>query len=276
MPARLKILLITFGSRGDAHPFVAVGQALLREGCHAVVATSPDHRELVLSSGLDYVEVGPDAVEILRRLGLDMRMLARSLSGNDRFLFEKIIFPHLQEAYDWLHSKCEDYDVILSHPIAFSAHAVAEKIGIPLVLLTLSPVLLASAPDPPKGWDSPFIQETKNALGLGYNRLALRVAAELAWLWAAPLRRFRRELGLPPRGGFGFFAPPDPKLETIALFSPLLTTARPDPRQKILIAGHTFFDDPRAEDFGGARGVGAFLERGSPADRGHARELFRP
>ncbi len=247
-PASPKILLVTFGSRGDVHPFVAVGQALLREGCRAVVATSPEHRELVLSAGLEYSEVGHDAVEVMKRLGLDMRMLARRLSGNDRFLFEKIIFPHLHEAYQWLHPKSENYDVILSHPISFSAHAVAEKSSVPLVLLTLSPILLPSAQDPPKGWGSPFISEPKTALGLGYNRLALRVAAELAWLWAAPLRRFRRELGLPPRGGFGLFAPPDPSLETIALFSPLLTTARPDPSQRILVAGHTFFDDPRAED----------------------------
>ena len=203
MPARLKILLITFGSRGDVHPFVAVGQALLREGCRAVVATSPDHRELVLSSGLEYFEVGPDAVEILRRLGLDMRMLARSLSGNDRFLFEKIIFPHLQEAYEWLHSKCENYDVILSHPIAFSAQAVAEKIGIPLVLLTLSPILLPSAHDPPKGWGSPFISraEKRARARLQSARAACRRRARLALgraaapisqrAWLAAARRLR-------------------------------------------------------------------------------------
>ena len=41
MVARPKILLVTFGSRGDVHPFVAVGQALLREGCRVVVASPP-------------------------------------------------------------------------------------------------------------------------------------------------------------------------------------------------------------------------------------------
>ena len=265
MLARPKILLVTFGSRGDVHPFVAVGQALVREGCRAVVATSAEHRELVLSAGLEYVEVRPDATEVLTRLGLDMRALARSLAANDRFLFEEIIFPHLHEAFSWFYPNCEDFDPILVHPLVFSAHAIAQKRGVPLVLLTLSPVLLPSAHDPPQGWGSPFISEPKGALGLGYNWIGLRVAAELAWLWAAPLRRFRRELGLPPRGGFGFFFSSDPDLETIGLFSPLLTRAPPDATQKILVAGHSFFDDPRAEDAAERAALERFLGEGPAA-----------
>jgi rhamnosyltransferase subunit B len=259
---RPKIHLVTFGSRGDAHPFVAVGQALLREGCRAIVATSAEHREMVLSAGLEYAEVRPDATEVLARLGLDMQALARSLAANDRILFEKIIFPHLWEAFKSLDLICEDSDTIITHSLAFSAHAVAQRRGVPLALLTLSPVLLPSAHDPPKGWGSPFISDPNSALGLGYNRLALRVAAELAWLWAAPLRRFRRELGLPPRGGFGFFSPPDPDLQTIGLFSPLLTRTPPDPTEKTLVAGHSFFDDPSAEDAGERAGLELFLDSG--------------
>jgi rhamnosyltransferase subunit B len=264
MPNRPKILLVTFGSRGDLHPFVAVGQALLLEGCRAIVATSLEHRELVLSAGLEYVEVSPDATEVLGRLGLDMRTLARSLASNDRFLFEKIVFPHLQEAFKRLDPISEECDAIVSHPIAFSAHAVAQIRGVPLVLLTLSPILLPSAHDPPKGRGSPFFQAPKNAFALGYNRLALRAAAELAWLWAAPLRSFRRELGLPPRGGFGFFSPPDPNFATIGLFSPLLTTAPADASPKTLIAGHSFFDDSSAEDPAERAALEDFLDKGPP------------
>ncbi len=264
MVARPKILLVTFGSRGDVHPFVAVGQALLREGCRVVVAVSAEHRDLILSAGLEYAEVRPDATEVLARLGLDMRAVARSLAANDRFLFNKIVFPHLQEAFDWLDQNCEEYDAIISHTLAFSSQVVAQRRGVPLVLLTLSPILLPSAYDPPKVRGSPFIKEPRSALALGYNRIWLLVAAELAWLWAHPLRRFRRELGLPPRGGFGFFSPPDPDLETIALFSPLLTRATSDANQKILVAGHSFFDDPRAEDPAERAALERFLGEGPP------------
>jgi rhamnosyltransferase subunit B len=97
---------------------------------------------------------------------------------------------------------------------------------------------------------------------VAYNRLALRVAAELAWAWAAPLRRFRRDLGLPPRGGFGFFAPPQAGVETIALFSPLLTKPRPDDGRGVLVAGHSFFDDAHAEDEAERAGLERFLEAG--------------
>ena len=257
-----KILLVTLGSRGDVHPFVAVGQALLCEGCRAVVATSAAHRDLILSAGLEFAGVGPDAAEIADRLGLDMPALARSLAGNDRFLFEKIVFPNLKPAFDSFNPISEKYDAIISHPIAFSAQVSAQIRGIPLVLLTLSPVLLYSAHDPPKGPGSPFVAEPKGALALGYNRLGLRVAAQLASLWAAPLRRFRRELGLPAQGGFRFFSPPDPSLETIALFSPLLMRTPPDAGGRVLVAGHSFYDDARGEDAAERAGLDRFLEQG--------------
>jgi rhamnosyltransferase subunit B len=257
-----KILLVTFGSRGDLHPFVAVGQALLREGCRAIVATSADHRDLALSAGLEYAEIGPSTAEILARLGLDMGAVARGMAEDDRFLFEKILFPRLKEAYDVFEANCEECDAIIAHPIAFVAQAAAQKQGLPLVLLALSPILVHSAHDPPKGPGAPFIAEPAGRFALAYNRLALRVAAELAWAWAAPLRRFRRDLGLPPRGGFGFFAPPQAGVETIALFSPLLTRPSPDDGQGVLVAGHSFFDDARAEDEAERAGLERFLEAG--------------
>ena len=262
MPAPPKILLVTFGSRGDVHPFVAVGQALLREGCRAIVATSADHRDLILSAGLEYAETGPTAAEVLGRLGLDMSALARSMAEDDRFLFEKIVFPHLKQAFNSLDAHCEECDAIILHPLAFFAQVAAEKRRLPLALLTLSPLLLYSTHDPPKGPGSPFIAEPGGRLALAYNRLALRVAAEVAWIWAAPLRRFRRDLGLRPRGGFGFFAPAEAGVETIALFSPLLTRARPRGGEGVLLAGHSFFDDPGAEDTAERARLERFLEAG--------------
>ncbi|ARN82974.1 glycosyltransferase [Methylocystis bryophila] len=261
-PASPKILLVTFGSRGDLHPFVAVGQALLREGCRTVVATTADHRDLVLSAGLEYAEIGPGADGFLDSLGLDHSGLARSLAENDRFLFEKILFPHLKQGFNSVDPFCEKCDAIIVHPLAFSAQAAAQKRGVPLVLLTLSPILLPSAADPPNAPGSPFISEPVGRFALAYNRLALRVAAELAWLWAAPLRRFRRDLGMPPRGGFGFFAPTEAGVETIALFSSLLTKTPPGGGDRVLVAGHSFFDDARAEDEGERERLERFLSEG--------------
>jgi UDP:flavonoid glycosyltransferase YjiC (YdhE family) len=261
-PARPKILLVTFGSRGDVHPFVAVGQALLREGCRAVVATSFEHRDLILSAGLEFAQTRPDAAGVLARLGLEMSALARGMAKDDRFLFEKIVFPHLQEAYDALEVYCEECYAIIAHPIAFFSQVAAERRRIPLALLTLSPLLLYSPYDPPKGLGAPFLAEPAGRFALVYNRLALRVAAEIAWVWAAPLRRFRRDLGVPPRGGFGFFAPSEAGVETIALFSPLLMRAPPEGDERALVAGHSFFDDANAEDPAERAGLERFLEAG--------------
>ena len=244
-----KILLVTFGSLGDVYPFVAVGQALLKEGCRVVVATSLEHREIILSRGLEFAEIRPTGAEIRARLGLDRGAIARRIADDNLFHFEKIIFPHLAETAEQIDLLSKDCDVILSHPLAFFAQAVAEKRGLKLIVLTLSPAFFPSAYDPPKGQTSPFIAEPSGRFSLGYNRLALRIAASAAWTWAAPLRRFRSDLGLPSRGGFFFFTAADHlHFDTIALFSPLLTRTPVDPGGRALVAGHSFFDDQLAED----------------------------
>jgi len=95
---------------------------------------------------------------------------------------------------------------VVAHSIAFAAHAVAERRGLPLFVVTLSPLMLYSAYDPPLGTRAPFVAAPCSPLALAYNRALLRAFAWGAALWAAPLRKFRREIGLPRRGGFDLFA----------------------------------------------------------------------
>ena len=64
------------------------------------------------------------------------------------------------EALDAPYEEC---DVIVQYSIAFSSQSMAEKRRIPLVVLALSPVLLSSAPDPPKG---PSMRQEAGASGL--------------------------------------------------------------------------------------------------------------
>ncbi len=259
-----KILIATFGSLGDLHPFIALGEALQREGFSVVVATSSDYREAVESAGLGFTPVSPDLAEVTDRLGLDLGGLARRMSEDDGFLFKDVIFPHLREAYDQFLAASEDAVAIVAHSIAFAAHAVAERRGLPLVVVTLSPVLLYSGYDPPLGSRAPFIAKPRARLALAYNRALLGVLGRLAELWAAPLRRFRRGLGLPTRGPFALFHGAAPGVATIALHSSLLAPPRPDHPPDLLIAGHTFHDRNAPIDEGEAKALEAFLAQGSP------------
>jgi UDP:flavonoid glycosyltransferase YjiC (YdhE family) len=257
-----KILIATFGSLGDLHPFIALGQALQREGFAIVVATSSEHREAVESAGLGFTAIKPSAQEVTERLGTDFGGLARRMSENDGFLFKDVIFPHLREAFDQFLAASEDAVAIVAHSIAFAAQAAAEKRGLPLVVVTLSPVLLYSAHDPPFASGLPFVPGPRGRLALAYNRALLGLLGRFAQFWAAPLTGFRRDLGLPARGPFALFHGPAPGVATIALHSPTLLHAEPHQGRHVLVAGHSFHDSNAPMEESEAEALEAFLSQG--------------
>lgn len=259
-----KIFLVTFGSLGDLYPFIALGEALRREGFAVVVATSRSYRDLIVARGLGFIAIRPDIDEAMARLGMDMAEIARRMIADEGFLFQKLIFPYLREAHDQLYAACEGAVAVVAHSIAFAAHAAAEKRGLPLFVVTLSPMMLYSAHDPPLGTRAPFIAAPRRPIAVAYNRLLLRGFAWAAARWAAPLAEFRRELGLPRRGGFDLFSGAKRGVKTIALHSRLLAPPRPDHSPDLLIAGQTFFDGGPPAVEGETRELEEFLESGPP------------
>jgi rhamnosyltransferase subunit B len=264
MRAAPKILIATFGSLGDLHPFIALGQALQREGFYAVVATSGAYREIVEGEGLGFAAIPPDISDATERLGMNLGEIGRRMSEDDGFLFQQLIFPHLRESYAALRAAAEGAVAIVAHAIAFSAHALAEKLELPLAVVILSPVLLYSADDPPLGAKSPFVAAPAGPLARGYNRALLWGLARIADLWAAPLRRFRRELGLPRRAPFAFFSGTAPGVQAIALHSRLLAPKAFDLSPDLLVAGHSFHDRSLPVDAGEMSALEAFLAAGAP------------
>jgi len=74
------------------------GQALQREGFAVVVATSETYRDLIIEEGLCFAAIRPDVEEATARLGMDLGEIARRMSADDGFLFQRLIFPFLHEA----------------------------------------------------------------------------------------------------------------------------------------------------------------------------------
>ena len=59
-----RVLLATFGSLGDLHPYIAVGRALQARGLIARIATCSDYRSQVESEGLEFAPVAPSLAEL--------------------------------------------------------------------------------------------------------------------------------------------------------------------------------------------------------------------
>lgn len=237
-----RILIATFGSLGDIHPFIALGHALAREGFAPVIATSAVYEAYVRSEGLDFAPIRPDADALMERLGMDLGGIARKMAEDDKFLFECLIFPHLRESYDDLLAAAEGVEAVVSHSLAFAARLVAETAGLPLVTVLLSPLMLYSAFDPPLGSRVPLRCAPAWPIEVAYNRLLLWSLAQVVALWAEPLRRLRRELGLQPRYGLDLLLGSKSSDAIIALFSPALARPQPDYGSRAFIAGHTFHD----------------------------------
>jgi len=257
-----KILIVTFGSLGDLHPFVALAHALVAEGLTPVIATSAAYADYIASEGLSFAPIRPDGDDLVARLGMEMGEIARRMAADDRFLFQQIIFPHLQENYADVLAASADVCAIVSHSIAFSARLAAEKRGLPSVTTILSPVMLFAPDDPPLGSLLPFWRSPQGRAGRIYNRALLWALAHALGLWARPLARLRREVNLPPRRGLDLLLGLDSSVAIIGLFSPLLSSQSTH-WEKLEIAGHTFHDripgahslDPELE---------AFLDAGAP------------
>lgn len=256
-----KILIATFGSLGDLHPFIALAHALVRNGFSPIIATHAAYADYVTGEGFAFAPIRPDADDLISRLGMDLGEMARKMSQDDKFLFDALIFPHLRESYDDLLAASAGAVAIVSHSLAFSARLVAETRGLPLATVLLSPMMLYSAYDPPLGSRAPLRRAPVGKVEIAYNRFLLWSLSHAIALWAEPLRRLRRELGLCPRYGLDLLLGVKSSDAVIGLFSPALAPPQPDHGSRTLIAGHTFHD--RHPNGGGLPAqLAAFLDDG--------------
>lgn len=257
-----KIVIVTGGSLGDLHPFVALAHALRAEGLSPLIATVDYYQDYIASEGLDFAPIRPNFDDMLARLGEDMNGIARKMAQNDSYLFHDMIFPALREAYEDIYAVCDDASAVVVHAIAFAGRAAAEKRGLPLINIVLSPLFLPSIFDPPTGTAAPYAPAPKTALARARNRVVRKLVELLIPFWAAPWEKFRWELGLPIRRGGDLFSISPGAAATIALYSPLLAPPQPDHPSNLLVAGFTFHDRHMGAGGDVAPDLEAFLAAG--------------
>lgn len=259
-----KVLLVTFGSLGDLHPFVALAHALTEAGFEPVIATSAVYRDHLAMEGLAFVPVRPDADDVTKHLGMGLGDIARRMARDDGFLFRSVIFPHLQAGVDDLMAAAADADAVVSHAIAFPGRLVAERLALPNITIVLSPLLLMAPEDPPRASGLPFLANPRGgAFGTFCNRLSRAVLGAGINVVARPLTEIRRGMALPKRSGLDLLFGARSCDARICLFSPLLLAPDVAARNNAFVAGHSFHDgfaDKRAL----TPDLEAFLDGGPP------------
>ena len=95
-----RILLATFGSLGDLHPYIAVGRALTARGLAARIATCSDYRSHVESAGLEFAAVPPSLADFGTPQELAERV-SDPMFGTE-VLVRDLVMPHLRESHQQL------------------------------------------------------------------------------------------------------------------------------------------------------------------------------
>lgn len=251
----LRIVLTSFGSLGDLHPYIGLGQALAQRGHRPVLALPQAYASAVHAAGLEHHPVRPDVDPSRREL---VRRVMDPLRGA-RFLIAELLVPHVRDSLADLDAACEGADLVVSHPVTFAAPLAAERRGIRWVSSVLAPIGFFSREDPPLVAVHPFVSKLKRNWPGAYRTL-LGLAKRSTGAWTRPVRELRRELGLPDRGDplhEGQFSPHG----TLALFSSVLGTPQRDWPVNTAVTGAIQYD---ASHGGMPEEVRRFLDAGEP------------
>jgi sterol 3beta-glucosyltransferase len=186
----LKICILSYGSRGDVQPYAALALGLRRRG-HAVTLAAPSNYEgFCRALGLDYARLEGDTVAALEDPSLRSAMLRNDMTAFFKLALRVVGEEGKRSIWAQAMRAAEGAQAVLCGTVSeYWAHAVAEKLGIPLILSELAPL------SPTSAW--PAIGAPLPPLG-PFNRLG-HLATHWAW-WrinARDLNRLRGAWGLP-------------------------------------------------------------------------------
>ena len=192
----MNISLLTYGSRGDVQPFVALAKGLGRAGHNVRLVAPQGFAGLAEEHSIPFVPLAGDPEELSARLN-DARGNVFGMVKNMFDYVRAIATPVAQVAF----SACEDADLII-HSFLFTtgAHSLAKARGIPDVSVQGFPIFaptrafpMVAVPKLPQGGISYFshwlgVQLFWHMGNAGYRQLRGRAPGvfdlELAWPWS--------------------------------------------------------------------------------------------
>ncbi|HKR02083.1 MAG TPA: glycosyltransferase [Pyrinomonadaceae bacterium] len=258
-PDRKRIVLTTFGSFGDIHPYIAVGLELKARGHQAVIATSPLYREKIEATGLGFHPIRPDIAPPQENIDTVLKIM--DVKSGGEYLFKELLSPHIRDGYEDLRDAARDADLLVTHVITMAGPILAQKTGIPWVSTVLAPTSFFSIYDPLVPPQSPGIVHLLRLSPLLFARPFMHIAKRVSEKWVEPVYRLRAELGL-PRGRHPIFEGQHSPSLVLALFSKVLGQPQPDWPRRTVVTGFPFYDKRDEESI--SMELAEFLDDGEP------------
>lgn len=254
-----RIILTTFGSLGDLHPYLAVGLELKRRGHQTAIATHGLYRDRVEAMHLEFAPVRP-AFDEFGDMKDALREAMDAKNGSKVVLF-KFVLPFLRESRDDLLAACRGADLLVDHVLTFTAPLVAEKLGLTRVSTTLQPMAMFSAYDPPVSPERPELANLRR-LGPWAWKALWAVSRFATRSWLRDVHKLRAEMGLQPSSRHPMLESSSDELHLV-LFSRELGAPQPDWPASTVQVGFPFHDRGD-EGQGMPLSLEVFLRQGEP------------
>ena len=242
----MRILVVTLGSAGDVHPFVAVALALRDRGHAVSFATNPYFAPLLERLGLPLRPIGTveDFEEALSHPGL-----WRPVRGLG--VITDLALRAIHDVYRLVKEEARSDTVVVSHPLAFGARVAHDALQVPLVTLHLAPAALWSI-------EAPAVAPTRMGSIERWPRVAKRLCFglmdKLVDLKLGPgINEFRASVGLAPVRHFASRWWHSPQ-RVVGLFPDWYAAPQPDWPPQAVLTGFPLYDEQ------GVTGLPADLE----------------
>ncbi len=232
-----RIVLTSFGSFGDIHPYMAIALELQARGHKPIIATSALYQDKIEGAGLAFAGLRPDLPPPREQDQVMMDRVMEPRTG-PKYLMEELVFPYVREGYADLMQACDGADLLVTHPITFAGPLVARTTGIPWISTVLAPLSFFSACDPPM---PPFWPWTNKLRLLGPHFMRSMMDLVKRNYRSKVVDELREELGIPDYGHPVFEGQHSPAL-VLALFSKYFAAPQPDWPPQTQITGFPFYD----------------------------------
>lgn len=258
----MKISIITFGSRGDVQPHIALGAGLQAAGHQVRLVTHELFEPLVRRLGMDFfpVQVNPRAI-------VEDEQGKQWLGSGNNFLqffrrFSRIAAPLIRQAMLDCWQACQGSNAIICSPLALCVtSSIAEKLDIPCWIGAGQPLT------PTGAFAIPFFPPAPTWLPAraSYHRLSYTLSARLFWqLLRAPINQARQELlNLPPLPATWLYEQiREQRLPVLYYYSPSILPSPPDWGNRYCVTGYWFLHDDG--DWQPSQALLDFLASGAP------------
>lgn len=258
----MNILILTYGSRGDVQPYVALGKKLQADGYRVTLATSNRFQDFVEDHELNYAHMNDDLLAILDtdegkdllEKGSNFYQLARR-----GLKIAKQVKPAnkslLRES--WQVAQAVNPDLIIFHPKAGAAPHIAEKMGIKAIMVTPVPMLVPTKEFPAPGLPDLNLGGWYRRIGYAFVRFVTIKAI------SSYIRDFRAEIDLPPLKKYSLTKSGSGKnIHILHAHSPVVLPRPSDWPNTAHVTGYLFLDGK--EEWTPSQELLDFLNAGEP------------